>query len=90
MSESKKIIILGACGNIGKQMVDYFLENRYDGLIMITDGYATVPNVPEHFYGNILWMLYDAQAYRSGRLLAKELEWITTFPKSKYTILPPV
>ena len=26
MAEKKKIILFGACGNIGKQMVDYFLE----------------------------------------------------------------
>ena len=35
MSESKKIIILGACGNIGKQMVDYFLERLDDGYELI-------------------------------------------------------
>ena len=86
----KSVHIEGRGGTDFQEAIDYFLENRYDGLIMITDGYANVPDVPEHFYGNILWMLYDAQAYRSGRLLAKELEWITTFPKSKYTILPPV
>ena len=56
---------------------------------MITDGYANVPEVSQSFYGNILWMLYDMQAYQGGRL-AKELDWITTFPKSKYTILPSV
>ena len=35
MIESKKIIILGACGNIGKQMVDYFLERLDDGYELI-------------------------------------------------------
>ena len=73
-----------------KHFFGFFLDNRYDGLIMITDGYADVPEVPSAFYGNILWMLYDALAYRGGGQLASELEWITTFPKSKYTVLPPV
>ena len=35
MAETKKIIILGACGNIGKQMVDYFLDRLDDGYELI-------------------------------------------------------
>ena len=86
----KSIKISGRGGTDFQEAIDYFLDNRYDGLIMITDGYADVPEVPSAFYGNILWMLYDALAYRGGGQLASELEWITKFPKSKYTVLPPV
>ena len=86
----KSVHIEGRGGTDFQEAIDYFLENRYDGLIMITDGYADVPEVPSAFYGNILWMLYDALAYRGGGQLASELEWITKFPKSKYTVLPPV
>lgn len=85
----KSIKISGRGGTDFQEAIDFFLAGRYDGLIMITDGYANVPEVPSAFYGNILWMLYDMLAYQGGRL-AKELEWITTFPKSKYTVLPPV
>ena len=85
----KSIKISGRGGTNFQDAINYFLNNRYDGLIMITDGYAPVPEVPSAFYGDILWMLYDMQAFQGGRL-AQELEWITTFPKSKYTILPPV
>lgn len=85
----KSIRISGRGGTDFQEAIDFFLAGRYDGLIMITDGYADVPEVPSSFNGNILWMLYDMQAFQGGRL-AKELEWITTFPKSKYTVLPPV
>ena len=85
----KSIRISGRGGTDFQEAIDFFLAGHYDGLIMITDGYADVPMVPSAFYGNILWMLYDMLAYQGGRL-AKELEWITTFPKSKYTVLPPV
>lgn len=85
----KSIQIEGRGGTDFQESIDYFLDNRYDGLIMITDGYAPVPTVPDHFYGNILWMLYNDFAFRGGHL-DPDLEWITTFPKSKYTILPPV
>ena len=85
----KSIQIEGRGGTDFQESIDYFLDNRYDGLIMITDGYAPVTTVPDHFYGNILWMLYNDFAFRGGHL-DPDLEWITTFPKSKYTILPPV
>ena len=85
----KSIRISGRSGTDFQEAIDFFLAGRYDGLIMITDGYADVPELPSSFYGNILWMLYDMLAFQGGTL-AKELEWITTFPKSKYTVLPPV
>ena len=85
----KSIQIEGRGGTDFQEAIDYFLDNRYDGLIMITDGYASVPTVPDHFYGNILWMLYNDFAFRGGHL-DPDLEWISEFPKSKYTILPPV
>ena len=85
----KSIQIEGRGGTDFQEAIDYFLDNHYDGLIMITDGYASVPTVPDHFYGNILWMLYNDFAFRGGHL-DPDLEWITEFPKSKYTILPPV
>ncbi len=85
----KSIRISGRGGTDFQEAIDFFLAERYDGLIMITDGYADVPTVTSAFYGNILWMIYDMQAFQGGKL-AKELEWITTFPKSKYTVLPPV
>ena len=90
MKKARKTIqIEGRGGTDFQEAIDYFLDNRYDGLIMITDGYASVPTVPEHFYGNILWMLYNDFAFRGGHL-DPDLDWITEFPKSKYTILPPV
>ena len=85
----KSIQIEGRGGTDFQEAIDYFLDNRYDGLIMITDGYAPDPTVPDHFYGNILWMLYNDFAFRGGHL-DPDLEWITEFPRSKYTILPPV
>lgn len=85
------IAIEGRGGTEFQSAIDYFLMEHYDGLIMITDGYAEVPEVPHRFYGNILWMLYnDTYSSNSGNELSEELKWIETFPKSRYTILPPV
>lgn len=83
------IKIEGRGGTDFQAPVNCFLEHRYDGLIMITDGCAPEPGVPRIFYGNILWMLYGDTLWRS-RNIPPELDWITRFPKSKFTILPPV
>ena len=86
------LYIEGRGGTSFQEPIDFFLNKRYDGLIMITDGYAPRPNIPDHFYGNILWLLYDDNAYRSKDPydLDSFRAWIKNFPKSKITILPPV
>lgn len=44
----------------------------YDGLIILTDGYAPIPNIPSHFPAKILWVLQDEVSYKSkGEGLAK-------------------
>ena len=92
MKKAKKSIkIEGRGGTDFQAAINYFLSNKYDGLIMITDGYAAEPKLPKSFYGNILWMLYDEGTYRSkSQTLPAEHQWIADLPKSKYTILPPV
>ena len=93
MKKAQKVIqIKGRGGTDFHAPIDFFLEHHYDGLIMITDGYAPVPSVPKSFYGNILWMIYNDNLYRSrtSQELDSDLCWIASFPKSKYTILPPV
>ena len=93
MKKAQKVLqIKGRGGTDFQAPIDFFLEHHYDGLIMITDGYASVPTIPKSFYGNILWMLYNDNLYRSRTIqeLDSELTWIASLPKSKYTILPPV
>ena len=60
--------------------IDYFATGQYDGLVIITDGYAPEPTLPGTTRGRILWMLYNDEP----------LTWIATFPRSRYVILPPI
>ena len=93
MKKARKVLnIKGRGGTDFQAPIDFFLGHHYDGLIMITDGYASVPTVPKSFYGNILWMIYNDNLYRSRTIqeLESDLSRIASFPKSKYTILPPV
>ncbi len=87
----KSIKIEGRGGTSFQEPIDYFLDNHYDGLIMITDGYALIPELPKTFYGNILWMLYNDEYFRDNcGLLPAVQQWIAELPKNKFTILPPV
>lgn len=87
-----KFKVQGRGGTDFQAPIDLFLKDGYDGLIMITDGFAAVPEVPKVFRGNILWLIYENEWFDISRKqgLNKELSWIKDFPKSRYTVLPPV
>lgn len=88
----KEFKVYGRGGTDFQAPIDLFLTEKYDGLVMITDGYANIPSVPKNFKGNILWMIYEDSFFGTSRLagLSKDLDWIKEFPKSKYVIMPPV
>ena len=52
----KDIAILGRGGTSFQEPVDYAHENGYDGLVMLTDGYAPEPVIPEGFKAGLLWV----------------------------------
>lgn len=87
-----KFKVQGRGGTDFQAPIDLFLKYGYDGLIMITDGFAAVPEVPKVFRGNILWLIYENEWFDISRKqgLNKELSWIKDFPRSRYTVLPPV
>lgn len=87
-----KFKVQGRGGTDFQAPIDFFLKDGYDGLIMITDGFAAVPEVPKVFRGNILWLIYENEWFDISRKqgLNKELSWIKDFPRSRYTVLPPV
>ena len=86
-----KFKVQGRGGTDFQAPIDLFIKDSYDGLIMITDGFAAVPEVPKVFRGNILWLIYENEWFDISRKqgLNKELSWIKDFPRSRYTVLPP-
>lgn len=89
---TKQIEVHGRGGTDFQPVVDYFHKARkYDGLLLITDGYACKPTLPQYFSGHILWMLYNESAYKSPNrhTLNSDLDWIASFPRSRYLIMPP-
>ena len=86
----KKLHIGGRGGTDFQPAIDFYCKGKYDGLIMITDGFAPVPTLPTPFRGNILWMIYQGYEQWQGCGVDCALEWINKLPRNRYTILPPV
>ena len=62
----KAFQIIGRGGTNFQIPVNYVAEHsEYDGLIIITDGYAPVPTVPAHLAARLLWVIDNEASYRT-------------------------
>ena len=52
----KDVAIVGRGGTSFQEPIDYAYENGYDGLVVLTDGYAPEPTIPDGFKTGILWV----------------------------------
>ena len=57
----KDVAILGRGGTSFQEPIDYAHENGYDGLVVLTDGYAPAPNIPDGFKTGVLWVCENEQ-----------------------------
>lgn len=77
----KETIAVGRGGTNFQAPIDYAAERDFDGLIILTDGYAPEPVIPAHFKTPILWVCKSNEAYRqhenmmrkSGRVCTMQL-----------------
>ena len=78
----KDVTILGRGGTSFQEPVDYAIEHRYDGLIILTDGYAPEPVIPVGKKLEMLWVCESKQSYEAhhswmeklGRVCIMELK----------------
>lgn len=52
----RDVAIVGRGGTSFQEPIDYAHENGYDGLVVLTDGYAPEPIIPSGFKTGILWV----------------------------------
>ena len=69
LTEAKKnkqeFKVRGRGGTNFRAPIDYVKENpNYDGLIIITDGYAPTPEVPPFLRAKLLWVIDNEQSYK--------------------------
>lgn len=59
--------IVGRGGTNFQAPVNYVREHpEYDGLVIITDGYAPVPDVPAHLKAKILWVIDNETSFQKN------------------------
>jgi predicted metal-dependent peptidase len=63
----KETAIIGRGGTSFQEPVDYAHENSYDGLVMLTDGYAPEPIIPEGFRTKLLWVCENQQCLEQNK-----------------------
>ena len=65
--------VQGRGGTNFQAPVDYLAKHpEYDGMIIITDGYAPVPDIPPHCKAKLLWIIDNEASYqRNGKALRK-------------------
>lgn len=52
----RDVAVVGRGGTSFQEPIDYAHENGYDGLVVLTDGYAPEPAIPPGFKTGILWV----------------------------------
>ena len=77
-----EINIAGRGGTDFQCVFDYVENKKYDGLIIFTDGYASVPTVKKTKNIKYLWMLVDKESYMDNK------DWMLKLPKTQATWLP--
>ena len=77
----KEVKAIGRGGTSFDEPIMYAHLNGYDGLVMLTDGYAPEPIIPDGFRCKIIWVCQDKESYndcerwmrKSGRVTIMEL-----------------
>lgn len=76
---SRKIEIFGRGGTSFQCVIDYAQQVKcYDGLIIMTDGYAPPPVLPPHFRPHILWICEDDASFRQHHEWMEKLGRVCT------------
>lgn len=77
----KDFVVCGRGGTSFQEPVDFAHMNGYEGLVILTDGEASPPRIPEGMNTGILWVCVDQESYdehkdwmsRTGRVCMMQL-----------------
>lgn len=59
-----KIGVVGRGGTDFQEVIDLADKEGYDGLVILTDGYADEPHVPPRMKSRIIWVCEDEECYK--------------------------
>lgn len=78
----RETVAIGRGGTSFQEPIEYAHQNGYDGLVILTDGFAPEPELPENMRAKIVWVCQDRACYerhhpwmeKSGRVCTIELK----------------
>ena len=78
----RNIAVVGRGGTSFQEPINYANKHEYDGLVILTDGYAPEPLIPDNMRCRIVWVCSNRQSYEhahgwmehSGRVCTMELK----------------
>ena len=78
----RDVFVLGRGGTSFQEPIDYAHENGYDGLVILTDGYAPKPVLPDNMRCKLVWVCNNRESYetahgwmeKTGRVCTMELK----------------
>ena len=77
----RDVFVMGRGGTSFQEPIDYANENGYDGLVILTDGYAPQPVLPDNMRCKLVWVCNNRDSYetshswmeKTGRVCTMEL-----------------
>lgn len=74
----RDVTVVGRGGTSFQEPVDYAVENGYDGLLILTDGYAPPPVIPEGYRTKIVWVCENRESYEAHHEWMEQLGRVCT------------
>ena len=62
----RDVIAVGRGGTSFQEPIDYANENGYNGLVILTDGYAPQPVLPDNMRCKLVWVCNNRDSYESS------------------------
>ncbi|MBQ8070748.1 MAG: hypothetical protein IJ202_07855 [Bacteroidales bacterium] len=76
----KDIPVLGRGGTSFTEPIRYAHDKGYDGMLILTDGYAPPPSVPDGMTCKIMWVCEDRESYETHHSWMEKYGRVCTMP----------
>lgn len=73
---SKTVSVCGRGGTDFQPLFDYVNHETYDGLVILTDGFAPRPSLPDSFHTKVLWVCDTPESYEANH------QWMETIGRA--------
>lgn len=71
--QMSEVTALGRGGTSFQEPIDYAHENGYDGLVILTDGYAPAPTLPEGMHTKLIWVCPNRLCFEDNHTWMEKL-----------------